>query len=99
MKQIGRSVLKALLVLTLFTGSTAVLSTVGVNSVNTANAATYNQVYEYLCSNGYTVVSLEQYTNGYKYEWIAHTIKRDIHYTTIISCTATSVVGNSDTPM
>lgn len=73
------------------------MSTHGVKTVNEASAATYNQVYEYLLTNGYTVVTLEP--SGFKYDWIAHTVKNGIHYTTTIYCTSSSVIGHTDIPI
>jgi hypothetical protein len=98
MKQIFKTVLKALLVIILFTGGSVALSTIGAKTVNTASAATYNQVYEYLVANGYTVISLHPQTDG-KYDWEAVTIKHDITYNTTIYCTASSVIGNTDVAM
>jgi hypothetical protein len=98
MKQIAKSVVKAVLVIFLFTGGTVGLSTAGMQTVNAANAASANQVYEYLVSKGYTVVTLEPKA-GTKYDWIAHTIKNQVHYSTTIYCTSTSIVGNADSPM
>lgn len=98
MKQFVKTALKGLLIIVLFTGGSIALSTMGAKTVNTASAATYNQVYEYLVARGYTVISLCPQTDG-KYDWQAVTIKHDITYNTIIYCTATSIVTNTDTPM
>jgi hypothetical protein len=98
MKRIAKSVLKGLLIVVLFTGGTVVLSTTGVKTVNEANAATYNQVYEYLVTNGYTVLTLEPKA-GTKYDWIAQTSKNGVRYLTTIYCTDLCVVGNADIPM
>jgi hypothetical protein len=95
MKKIAASVLKGLLVIALFTGGTVVLSTAGVKMVNEANAATYNQVYEYLVTRGYIVVTLNEGTRACP-DWTAHTIKNNIHYTTTIHCTENGIVGNTD---
>lgn len=99
MKQIAKTVLKGLLVIILFTGGSLVLSTSGVKTVNEAKAATYNQVYEYLIANGYTVLSLEPNPGASRYEWLAHTIKGGKEYSTSIFCTETSVTGHTDVPM
>lgn len=95
MKQIAKSVLKGLLIVVLFTGGSVALSTTGVKTVNEASAATYAQVYEYLVNNGYTVIDLCQ--NGYKYNWVAHTIKDSRYYLTTIYCDSSgNIIGVSD---
>jgi hypothetical protein len=98
MKKIVKGLFKIILVVILFTGGSVILTSSGVSTVNEANAATYNQVYEYLVSNGYTVVTLSL-KEGTKYDWVAKTSKDLIRYTTTVYCTETSVIGNSDSPM
>jgi UDP-N-acetylglucosamine:LPS N-acetylglucosamine transferase len=98
MKQIAKAVLKALLVVILFTGGSVGLSTMGVKTVSEANAATYNQVYEYLCTNGYVVITLER-KDGTKYDWIAHTIRGQVHFATTIYCDQTCIIAHGDVPM
>lgn len=97
MKRISKAVLKGLLVVILFTGGSIALSTTGVNTVSEANAATYNQVYEYLLTRDYTVVTLEP-KQGTEFDWLAHTIKNGVHYWTTVYCTESSIVGNADVP-
>lgn len=97
MKSFSKSVLKALIVVVLFTGGSIALSTTGVKTVNEANAATYNQVYEYLLTRGYTVHTLARKT-GTEFDWIAHTTKNGVQYWTTVYCDATSIWGNSDAP-
>jgi hypothetical protein len=96
MKTLRKSVLKGLLIATLFTSGSIALSTIGINSVNEVNAATYNQVNEYLVSHGYTVCEL---IPAERYDWIATTIKDGKYYQTIVFCTQTSVIGHTDNPM
>lgn len=95
MKHIAKSVLKAFLIIVLFTGGSVVLSSAGLKTVNVANAVTCNQVYEYLVSRGYTVITLEPKA-GTKYDWTARTIKNNVNYCTTIFCTETSIIGNQD---
>ena len=101
MKHIAKSVLKSFLIIVLFTGGSAVLSSAGVKATSTANAATavsYNQVYEYLVSKGYTVISLCPSPNT-KYDWVAHTVKNQVHYSTTIYCDESNIIGQVDVPM
>jgi hypothetical protein len=95
MKQIAKSVLKGLLVVVLFTSGSVALSTTGVQTVSEASAASYNQVYEYLLTEGYTVISMQP-KPGTKFDWVAQTVKNQVHYITTIYCTETCVIGNSD---
>ena len=75
MKNAAKLVLKGLLVIVLFTGSTIALSTSGVKSVNEAKAAvSYQQAYQYLVNHGYTVITLEETYLRSDENWIAHTI-------------------------
>ena len=100
MKNIGKLVVKGLLVIVLFTGVSVALSTFGVKSVNEANAAvTYQQVYQYLVNNGYTVVTLNPISQEKGSNWIAHTIKNDIHYWTTVYISGDSIVGHADMPL
>ena len=100
MKQITKNLIKALLVVVFFTGSSIVLSTSGVKSVNEVKAteATYAQVYDYLVGNGYSVVTL-----GHKafteYDWISHTVKAGRNYSTTVYCDENGIVGHGDIPM
>ena len=98
MKQIAKLVLKGLFVIVLFTVGSVAVSTAGVKSVSEANACTYNQVYEYLLSRGYQVITLEPKV-GTKYDWTSQTVLNGEHFTTIIHCTATSIIDHVDLPM
>lgn len=97
MKQFSKAVLKGLLIIVLFTGGSIALSTTGVKTVSEAKAATYNQVYEYLLSKGYTVNSLAP-KQGTQYDWTANTVKNGNLYITTIYCTENSIVGHADYP-
>lgn len=98
MKQIAKLVVKSLFVIVLFTVGSVAVSTTGAKTVSEANACTYNQVYEYLLSRGYQVITLEPKA-GTKYDWISHTVLNQVHYWTTIHCNATSVIGHEDDPM
>ena len=59
MKQSFKILIKGLLVIVLFTGSSIALSTGGVKTVNEADAAiSTQQVWNYLVNHGYTVYSV-----------------------------------------
>gem|GEM_PF-6140549 len=74
-----------------------VLTSAGPKAVSVVGTSgvTYNQVYEYLVARGYTVISLCPSTTA-KYDWVAHTVKNQVHYNTTVFCDATSIVGNQD---
>lgn len=100
MKNVAKLVLKGLLVIVLFTGSTIALSTVGVNSVSEAKAAvSYQQVYQYLVNHGYTVITLNPIDQSKGSNWIAHTVVNGIHFWTTIYVSGDSIIGVSDIPM
>lgn len=100
MKNTAKLVLKGLLVIILFTGTSIALSTFGVKSVNEAKAAvSYEQVYQYLVSRGYVVVTLDPISGSKGPDWIAHTIKNQIHYWTTVDVNGTEIVGHSDIPL
>lgn len=100
MKNTAKLVLKGLLVIVLFTGSSIALSSIGVKSVNEAKAAvSYQQANQYLVNRGYTVVTLEETFLRSDENWIAHTIKNGIHYNTTVIVSGSSIVGVSDSPM
>ena len=100
MKNTAKLLLKGLLVIVLFTGTTIALSTIGVKSVNEAKAAvSYQQVNTYLINNGYTVVTLNPISGSKGGDWIAHTIKNQIHYWTTVDCNGTEIIGQTDVPM
>ena|SRR6218665_304953 len=98
MKQIAKTVLKGLFVVVLFTAGSVALSTTGVKTVSEANAAvSYNQVYEYLVSHGYTVISIAPSQTA-KFDWVAQTIKDGRQYTTTILCNSVGIVGQTNEP-
>ena len=98
MKNIGKFIIKALVVIVLFTGTSIGLSSVGVKSVSEAKAAvSYQQVYAYLVSRGYTVVSLKPYGNSAN--WMSHTIFDGIHYQTTVLVEGNQIIGVLDSPM
>lgn len=97
MKNLSKTLLKGLLVITLFTGISTVLSTSGIKTVNEAHAAvSYQQVYSYLVNNGYTVITLEETFLRSDENWIAHTVKNGIHYWTTIIVEGSTIVGHND---
>ena len=100
MKHITKSVLKAFLIVVLLTGSSVVLTSAGLKTVSVVGTSgvTYNQVYEYLVARGYTVISLCPSTTA-KYDWVAHTVKNQVHYSTTVNCDATNIIGQVDVPM
>jgi hypothetical protein len=97
MKRISKALLKGLLIVVLFTGGSILLSTTGVKTVSEANAAQYQQVYDYLVARGYTVITLNPLA-GTKYDWIGHTVKDGINYTTTITCTSSGIIDHTDVP-
>ena len=97
MKNTAKLVLKGLLVIVLFTGSSIALSTIGVKSVSEAKAAvSYQMAYQYLVNNGYTVVTLDPIAGTKGPNWIAHTIKNGVHYWTTIHTTGSEIIGHTD---
>ena len=100
MKKVAKLVLKGLLVIVLFTGSSIALSTTGVKSVNEANAASYQQVYDYLKLRGYVVITLNPVSPDKGSNWIAHTVLNQVHYWTTVYVSPTGeIVGHTDVPM
>jgi hypothetical protein len=98
MKKVSISLLKGLLIIVLFTGTSVVLSTVGVKTVSEAHAAvTETDVNNYLVAHGYYVVTLAP-KSGTQYDWLSHTIKNGRHYWTTVHCTAGEIVGHEDVP-
>ncbi len=99
MKNAVKLVLKGLLIIVLFTGVSISLSTTGVKSVNEANAAvSYEQVYQYLVAHGYTVITLDPISGSKGPDWIAHTIKNQIHYWTTVDVNGNEIIGVLDVP-
>ncbi|MBL7883085.1 MAG: hypothetical protein JNL69_03390 [Bacteroidia bacterium] len=87
---------KVALALILFTGTAFTLSVNNVSVVSEAKAAVSEQdVYNYLICRGYQVITLNPLV-GSKFNWVAHTVKNDIHYTTTIYCNSEIVIGHED---
>lgn len=97
MKKASRIIVKAFFAIVLLTTGAVIVNTNGVNTVSEAKAATYQQVYNYLTSRGYEVVTLAPYA---KCQWLAHTVKGGIHYwTTVYENTAGEIIGHTDVLM
>lgn len=100
MKNTAKLVLKGLLVIVLFTGSSLALSTVGVKSVNEARAdVSYQQVYQYLVNRGYTVITLNPVDDSRGANWIAHTVLNQVHYWSTVYVEGDEIVGVISVPM
>lgn len=91
---------KALFLIVFLSVSSIVLNTVGVNVVSEAHASvSQEQVYQYLVNRGYLVVSLKRdITVKYSNNWVAHTIKDDLHFTTTVYCNENEIIGHGDVP-
>jgi hypothetical protein len=99
MKKLSTSLLKGLLVIVLFTGTSIVLYTSGVKTVSEAKAAVSEQeVVDYLEELGYTVVSACPKPNTIA-DWICHTILNGKHYWTTVHVTGTNITGHDNVPM
>jgi len=99
MKNTVKLVVKGLLVIVLFTGSTIALSTFGVKTVNEAKAyVSYEYVYQYLLNRGYEVITLEPVVGPKTEDWIAHTVKQGVHFWTTVHVSGTQIIGISDVP-
>ena len=98
MKRSFKILIKGLLVVVLFTGSTIALSTAGVKTVSEANAAVSNQqVYDYLVAHGYIVYSVNpiQGTNNF----ICQTMTHGANYWTTVYTDGTKIIGVESVPM
>lgn len=98
MKNLSKTLVKGLLLITFFTGVTVVLSTSGVKTINEAHAAvSKQQVYAYLVNRGYTVYTITaiQGTN----DFICQTQLQGINYWTTVYTDGTSIIGMHDVPM
>src|SRR4051812_3720486 len=74
MKRSLKALVRGLLVIVLFTGSAITLSTAGVGTVSEANAAvSTQQVYQYLTSRGYQVLSMAETPEKANEDWICQT--------------------------
>jgi hypothetical protein len=102
MKSSLKVLIKGLLVIVLFTGTSVALSTAGVETVSEARAAvSYQQVNQYLVNRGYTVITLSPVgssTNRTE-DWVSHTVKNNVHYTTTVYVQGTEIVGSNDVVM
>lgn len=97
MKKVTRIIAKVFFAIVLLTSSVIIVNTNGVNTVSEAKAATYQQVYNYLTSRGYEVITLAPYA---KLQWLAHTVKDGRHYwTTVFENSAGEIIGHTDTPL
>ena len=100
MKNLFKNLLKGLLVIVLFTGSTIALSTTGLKTVSEAKAAvSYEQVYQHLVSLGYEVITLNPITGSKGPDWTAHTVRDQIHYSTFVDVNGTQIVAVESTPL
>jgi len=100
MKKSLSVVVKALVVIVLFTGSVFTLSTAGVETVSEAKAAvSYEAVYQYLLSRGYQVITLTETSAKADENWVAHTVLQGVHYTTTVIVQGTQIIGNTDVPL
>lgn len=95
MKTLKTQLVRGLFMITLFTGTTVVLSTIGVQTVSQAMAASQQQVSSYLTTNGYTIITLNP-KSGTKYDWVAQTTKNGVSYMTTVHCDATSIISHED---
>ena len=99
MKKLSISLLKGLLVIVLFTGTSIVLHTTGVKTVSEAKAGVSEQeVVDYLEELGYTVISAAPKPNTVA-DWICHTILNGTHYWTTVHVQGNNIVGQTDVPM
>lgn len=100
MKNTAKLVLKGLLVIVLFTGSSLALSSIGVKTVSEAKAAiSYQEVYQYLVNNGYTVLALKETADKTDEDWIAHTFLNDVEYMTTVHVSGGQIIVTTDVPM
>jgi hypothetical protein len=97
MKNIGKLVIRVLVVIVLFTSVSVSLSSVGVKAVNEAKAAiSYQQAYAYLVNHGYTVITLEPCARGEN--WIAHTTFDGLHLWSTVHVEGSQIIGITDVP-
>lgn len=91
---------KALFLAVFLSSSSIALNVVGVKVVSEAHASvSQEQVYQYLINRGYSVVSLKRdNTSKYGNNWIAHTIKDGLHFTTTVYCNENEIIGHGDVP-
>ena len=98
MKKLVTNVLKGLLVIILFTGTSVVLFTTGVNTVNEAQAnVSEAQVIEYLEECGFQVISCNPKANSMG-DWVANTIFEGRHYPVVVHVSENGIVGHEIIP-
>jgi len=100
MKTFKSIIVKALFAIVLLTSATVYVNTSGISTVSEAKAATYQEVYQYLTSRGYEVVTLGP-ASGTKCNWLAHTVKGGVHYWTTVycNCLTGAIYGHDDVLM
>jgi hypothetical protein len=98
MKNLSKTLLKGLFVITLFTGINVGLSTSGVKTINEAHAAvSKQQVYNYLVNLGYSVSSINTIQGTQNF--ICQTQLQGINYWTTVYTDGTNIIGIHDVPM
>src|SRR3954465_4301925 len=100
MKNLSKMIVKTLVITGFLTAGTAALSTSGVQTISEARAAvSYQTAYTYLTNHGYTVLSLQETPERANEDWIAHTVKNNVNYTTTVLVSGTSIIGVEDVVM
>ena len=100
MKNTAKLVLKGLLIIVLFTGSSIALSSIGVKTVSEAKAAvSYQQVYQYLVNRGYQIITLNPIDSSKGSNWIARTVLNGVHYSTTVYVSGDAIIGVVDMPV
>lgn len=97
MKTIQSIATKVVFVIVLSATVSTVLNLTPVSTVSEAKAATYQEVYTYLTTRGYEVITLGP-ASGTKCNWLAHTVKAGVHYWTTVycNCSTGAIVGHAD---
>jgi diketogulonate reductase-like aldo/keto reductase len=100
MKNLSKTIVRTLMVVGVFTTGTTVLSTSGAGTISEAHAAvSYQTAYNYLVTHGYTVITLQETPERANENWVAHTVKNNVHYWTTVFVQGTSIVGHEDVVM
>lgn len=98
MKTLLTNLLRALLVVILFTGTSVVLFTADVETVSEAQAnVSEAEIVEYLEYCGYQVISADPKPNTIS-DWICHTYADGIHNWTTVYVSGNNIVGNENVP-
>jgi hypothetical protein len=98
MKLIGKTLLKALLLVVLFTATSVVLSTSGVKTISEARAGVKGQdVIDYLTGLGYTIIDLKQIEDSD--DWVSHTILNGHYYLTIVHVRGNTIIDHEDSSL